>query len=58
MISLCEGPHCRIDRLRRQEARTGREIWRRCVMADVVYLVVGILLFVVMGIYAVACDRL
>jgi len=27
-------------------------------MADVVYLVIGILFFVLMGVYAVACDRL
>jgi hypothetical protein len=27
-------------------------------MADVIYLVVGILFFVVMGLYAHACDRL
>ena len=27
-------------------------------MADVVYLVIGVLFFVLMGVYAVACDRL
>jgi hypothetical protein len=27
-------------------------------MADVVYLVTGVLFFVLMGVYAVACDRL
>jgi hypothetical protein len=27
-------------------------------MADVVYLVIGVLFFVLMGGYAVACDRL
>jgi hypothetical protein len=27
-------------------------------MADVVYLGIGVLFFVLMGVYAVACDRL
>ncbi len=27
-------------------------------MADVIYIAVGILFFVLMGLYAVACDRL
>jgi hypothetical protein len=27
-------------------------------MADVAYLVIGVLFFVLMGVYAVACDRL
>lgn len=27
-------------------------------MADFVYLVIGVLFFVLMGVYAVACDRL
>jgi len=27
-------------------------------MADIVYVVIGLLFFAVMGLYAVACDRL
>jgi hypothetical protein len=33
-------------------------IWRRCAMADVVYLVLGLLFFALMSAYAIACDRL
>lgn len=56
--SLCIPIHCRIERLRRRGAKTRRQIRRRLVMADVVYLAVGVLFFALMGLYAVACDRL
>jgi hypothetical protein len=33
-------------------------IWRRLAMADVVYVVLGLLFFGLMGLYATACSRL
>jgi hypothetical protein len=35
-----------------------RSIWRRRAMADVVYVVLGLLFFALMGLYATACNRL
>jgi hypothetical protein len=35
-----------------------RLIWRRFAMADVVYVVLGLLFFGLMGLYATACNRL
>jgi hypothetical protein len=44
-------------RLRAQERRVEFQRRRRA-MADIVYVVVGLLFFALMGVYAVACDRL
>jgi hypothetical protein len=38
--------------------KTAQPIWRRTAMADVVYLGLGIVFFVLMGVYAEACRRL
>jgi hypothetical protein len=39
-------------------AQNGPSIWRRFAMADIVYLVLGLLFFGLMAAYANACDRL
>jgi hypothetical protein len=48
---------CRIERLRPSGAKPGVKV-EVCEMADVVYIGIGILFFVLMGLYAVACERL
>jgi hypothetical protein len=59
MISLCSGRPSRIDRLSVSAAKPPRQIAKgRRVMADLVYVVIGLLFFALMAIYAVACDRL
>jgi hypothetical protein len=59
IISLCPGRPSRIDRLSASAAIPPRQIAKgRRVMADIVYVVVGLLFFALMAIYAVACDRL
>jgi len=59
MISLCLGRFSRIDRLSTSAANPRRQIAKgRRVMADIVYVVIGLLFFALMGGYAVACDRL
>lgn len=59
MISLRRGRPSRIDRLSASAANRPRLISRgRRAMADIVYVVIGLLFFAVMGLYAVACDRL
>jgi hypothetical protein len=59
MISLCRGHPSRIDRLSASAAKPPRQIVKgRRAMADIVYVVVGLLFFALMGLYAVACDRL
>jgi hypothetical protein len=32
--------------------------WRRLAMADVIYIGIGVLFFILMGLYAHACERL
>jgi len=46
-----------IDRLQVPGAKAQPALEVRA-MADVVYLGIGVLFFVLMGVYAVACDRL
>jgi len=59
MISLCPDRPSRIDRLSASAAKPLRQIAKgRRVMADIVYVVIGLLFFALMGVYAVACDRL
>jgi hypothetical protein len=59
MISLCACQPSRIDRLSASAAKTPRQTAKgRRVMADIVYVVIGLLFFALMGVYAVACDRL
>jgi hypothetical protein len=59
MISLCAGQPSHIDRLSVRAAKPPRQIAKgRRVMADIVYVVIGLLFFALMGAYAVACDRL
>jgi hypothetical protein len=59
MISLCPDRASRIDRLSASAANTARLIAReRRAMADIVYVVIGLLFFALMAGYAVACDRL
>jgi hypothetical protein len=59
MISLCHGRPSRIDRLSAPAAKPPRQVSRgRRVMADIVYVVIGLIFFAVMGLYAVACERL
>jgi hypothetical protein len=59
MISLCRDHPSRIDRLSASAAKPTRQIAKgRRAMADIVYVVVGLLFFALMGLYAVACDRL
>ena len=59
MISLCPGRPSRIDRLSASAAKPPRQIAKgRRVMADIVYVVIGLLFFALMAVYAVACDRL
>ena len=59
MISLCRGRPSRIDRLSASAAKPPRQIAKgRRAMADIVYVVIGLLFFALMGVYAVACDRL
>jgi hypothetical protein len=59
MISLCPRRPSRIDRLLASAAKRPRQIAKgRRVMADIVYVVIGLLFFSLMAIYAVACDRL
>jgi hypothetical protein len=58
-ISLCPGRSSRIDRLSASAARPARHIAQgRRAMADIVYVVVGLLFFALMAGYAIACDRL
>jgi hypothetical protein len=59
MKSLWLGRPSHIDRLSALAANTARQITKgRRVMADIVYVVIGLLFFALMGVYAVACDRL
>ena len=59
MISLRPDRASRIDRLSASVPRTARRILRRLrAMADIVYVVIGLLFFALMAVYAVACDRL
>jgi hypothetical protein len=59
MISLCACRSSCIDRLLASAAKRPRRIAKgRRVMADIVYVVIGLLFFALMGVYAVACDRL
>jgi hypothetical protein len=59
MISLRPGRASRIDRLSASVPIRARRISRRRrAMADIVYVVIGLLFFALMAIYAVACDRL
>ncbi len=41
-----------------REAQRDAAHWRRLAMADAIYICTGLLFFVVMGAYALACDRL
>jgi hypothetical protein len=56
--SLFEAPQSRIDRLRGPGATPHRENGAVAAMFDVVYLGIGFLFFALMGLYAIACDRL
>jgi hypothetical protein len=47
-----------MDRLRVFGAEQRRSIHRGAVMADLIYLFLGLLFFGLMTVYAVACDRL
>ena len=59
MISLCLDRASRIDRLSASAPKPPRRISKgRRIMAYIVYIVVGLLFFALMAIYAVACDRL
>jgi hypothetical protein len=59
MISLCADRASRIDRLSASAPKTARRIAKeRRAMADIVYVVIGLLFFALMGVYALACDRL
>ena len=59
MNSLCRGHPSRIDRLSASAAKPPRQIAKgRRAMADIIYVVVGLLFFALMAAYAVACDRL
>jgi hypothetical protein len=59
MISLCRNHPSRIERLSASAAKPPRQIAKgRRALADIVYVVVGLLFFALMGLYAVACDRL
>ena len=59
MISLCPDRASRIDRLSASAAKAARLISKgRRAMADIVYVVIGLLFFALMAVYAVACDRL
>jgi hypothetical protein len=59
MISLCRGLSSRIDRLSAAAAKPPRQIAKgRRVMADIVYVVIGLAFFAAMGLYAIACERL
>jgi len=59
IISLYAGPLSRIDRLSASAAKPPRQIAKgRRAMADIVYVVIGLLFFALMAGYAVACDRL
>jgi len=40
------------------QAQTPSVKWEGREMADIIYIGIGILFFVLMGLYAVACDRL
>jgi hypothetical protein len=57
-ISLRPGRPSRIDRLSASVAKPPRQTERSRAMADIVYVVVGLLFFALMAGYAVACDRL
>ena len=57
-FSLCGKAQPRMDSLRASDARTRGSIRRRVAMADLIYLAIGVLFLVVMGVYAAACDRL
>jgi hypothetical protein len=59
MISLRPDRASRIDRLSASAPKPPRRISKgRRAMADIVYIVIGLLFFALMGVYAVACDRL
>jgi hypothetical protein len=59
MTSLCADRPSRIDRLSASAAEPPRQLAKgRRAMADIVYVVVGLLFFALMAAYAVACDRL
>jgi len=58
-ISLCPDWPSRIDRLSASAAKPLRQIAKgRRAMADIIYVVVGLLFFALMTGYAIACDRL
>jgi hypothetical protein len=44
--------------LTRFHRKNGRPIGRRLAVADLIYLAIGVLFLVVMGVYAAACGRL
>jgi hypothetical protein len=44
--------------LTRSRRKNAAPTWRRFAMADLVYVVLGLLFFGLMGVYALACNRL